>query len=126
MDLWPRQRQSFSGFTLAEVEKMKHLHKESSEQSLNEEFYKNLARLFNRSSGRAGKSVVKWTEVFVFCFRLTNSIGNDSVPLERLQGLKLKLLRYLKVHILDTFFSLYLISGYNSWKWILLLVIIYL
>lgn len=63
MDLRPRQRQSFSGFTLAEVEKMEHLHKESSEQSLNEEVYKKLARLFNRSSGRAGKPVVKWTEV---------------------------------------------------------------
>ncbi|CAA2966088.1 protein SAWADEE HOMEODOMAIN HOMOLOG 1-like isoform X1 [Olea europaea var. sylvestris] len=63
MDLRPRQRQSFSGFTQAEVEKMEHLHKESSEQSLNEEFYKKLARLFNRSSGRAGKPVVKWTEV---------------------------------------------------------------
>ncbi|KAL2516860.1 Protein SAWADEE HOMEODOMAIN1 [Abeliophyllum distichum] len=63
MDLRPRHRQTFSGFTQAEVEKMEHLYIESEEQSLNEEFYKKLARLFNRSSGRAGKPVVKWTEV---------------------------------------------------------------
>ncbi|KAL3844198.1 hypothetical protein ACJIZ3_001601 [Penstemon smallii] len=63
MNLRPRQRQTFSGFTKAEVQKMEHLLNDSKEQSQGEDFYKKLASLFNRSSGRAGKPVVKWTEV---------------------------------------------------------------
>ncbi|KAI3468183.1 hypothetical protein Pfo_024846 [Paulownia fortunei] len=63
MDLRPRQREPFSGFTKAEVQKMEQLLNEFKEQSLEEEFCKKLARVFNRSSGRAGKPVVKWTEI---------------------------------------------------------------
>ncbi|KAL6556634.1 hypothetical protein OROGR_005922 [Orobanche gracilis] len=63
MDLRRRQRQSFSGFTKAEVQKMEHLFNEFKEQSLEEEFCKKLARLFNRSNGRAGKPAAKWTEI---------------------------------------------------------------
>ncbi|KAL3655677.1 hypothetical protein CASFOL_000073 [Castilleja foliolosa] len=47
----------------AEVQKMEHLLNEFKEKSLEDEFCKNLARVFNRSSGRAGKPVVKWAEI---------------------------------------------------------------
>ncbi|KAH6783827.1 hypothetical protein C2S52_008786 [Perilla frutescens var. hirtella] len=63
MDLRPRLRQSFSGFTKAEVQKMEQLLDDFKEETLEDEFCKKLARLFNRSSGRAGKPAVKWTEV---------------------------------------------------------------
>ncbi|KAK4425970.1 protein SAWADEE HOMEODOMAIN1 [Sesamum alatum] len=63
MDLRPRQRQTFTGFTKSEVLKMEQLLNEFKEQSLDDEFCKKLARVFNRSSGRAGKPVVKWTEI---------------------------------------------------------------
>ncbi|XP_062164774.1 protein SAWADEE HOMEODOMAIN HOMOLOG 1-like isoform X3 [Alnus glutinosa] len=64
--LRPRERHVFSGFTKAEViqiEKMEKLLKESGEQLLNREFCQKIAQSFNRSSGRAGKPIVKWTEV---------------------------------------------------------------
>ncbi|XP_057504272.1 protein SAWADEE HOMEODOMAIN HOMOLOG 1-like isoform X2 [Actinidia eriantha] len=61
--LRPRERRVFSGFTSAEIEKMERLHKESGEQSQDDEFFKRLARSFNRSKGRVGKPAVKWTEV---------------------------------------------------------------
>lgn len=63
MDLRPRHRQSFSGFTKNEVLKMEQLLNESKEQFMEVEFCKKWAKLFNRSSGRAGKPVVKWTEI---------------------------------------------------------------
>ncbi|XP_011081760.1 protein SAWADEE HOMEODOMAIN HOMOLOG 1 isoform X1 [Sesamum indicum] len=63
MDLRPRQRQTFTGFTITEVQRMEHLLNEFKEKSLEDEFCKKLARVFNRSSGRAGKPVVKWTEI---------------------------------------------------------------
>lgn len=63
MDLRPRLRQSFSGFTKAEVQKLEQSLNDFNEQTLEDEFCKKLARLFNRSSGRAGKPVVKWTEI---------------------------------------------------------------
>ncbi|KAL3650787.1 hypothetical protein CASFOL_007190 [Castilleja foliolosa] len=63
MDLRPRARQPFSGFMKAEVQKMEHLLNELKEKSLEDEFCKKLARVFNRSSGRAGKPVVKWAEI---------------------------------------------------------------
>ncbi|KAL2544825.1 Protein SAWADEE HOMEODOMAIN-like protein 1 [Forsythia ovata] len=66
MNLRPRKRQPFSGFTTAEVEKMEHLLKEYKEQYLDDEFYKKLARVFSRSNGRAGKPAVKWTEVQIW------------------------------------------------------------
>ncbi|XP_071709201.1 protein SAWADEE HOMEODOMAIN HOMOLOG 1-like [Rutidosis leptorrhynchoides] len=52
----------FSGFTTSEIEKMERVLKES-RVDLSEEIFKNLARGFNRSAGRAGKPAVKWTEV---------------------------------------------------------------
>ncbi|KAL9167993.1 hypothetical protein ABFS82_05G132800 [Erythranthe guttata] len=63
MNLRPRERQPFSGFTKAEVRKMEKLLNESKEQSLDEDFFKILARIFNRSSNRAGKPLLKWTEI---------------------------------------------------------------
>ncbi|KAJ4822782.1 hypothetical protein Tsubulata_020508 [Turnera subulata] len=60
--LRPRQRLVFSGFTKAEIEKMEKLLEEP-EQPLNKEFFQKVARSFSCSSGRAGKPIVKWTEV---------------------------------------------------------------
>ncbi|KAJ8751142.1 hypothetical protein K2173_016323 [Erythroxylum novogranatense] len=60
--LRPRPRLVFSGFLKAEVEKMEKMLKES-EKPLNKEFYQKIARSFNSSSGRAGKPIVRWTEV---------------------------------------------------------------
>ncbi|XP_019438431.1 PREDICTED: protein SAWADEE HOMEODOMAIN HOMOLOG 1-like isoform X1 [Lupinus angustifolius] len=61
--LRPRNRPQFSGFTNAEIEKMEKLLMESRERSLDREFCQNLASRFNRSSGRAGKPLVKGTEI---------------------------------------------------------------
>ncbi|XP_073287687.1 protein SAWADEE HOMEODOMAIN HOMOLOG 1-like isoform X2 [Primulina huaijiensis] len=63
MDLRPRKKRPFSGFTKAELARMEQFLYESKEQSLDEGCYKKLARVFNRSSGRAGKPLLKWTEV---------------------------------------------------------------
>ncbi|XP_015573104.1 protein SAWADEE HOMEODOMAIN HOMOLOG 1 isoform X1 [Ricinus communis] len=60
--LRPRQRQVFSGFSKTEIEKMEQMHKES-RQPINKEFFQKIARSFNYSSARAGKPIVKWTEV---------------------------------------------------------------
>ncbi|GAV65522.1 hypothetical protein CFOL_v3_09037 [Cephalotus follicularis] len=60
--LRPRERLVFSGFTNAEIEKMEKLLKES-EQPMSKEFFQKIARSFNSSTGRAGKPIVKWTEV---------------------------------------------------------------
>ncbi|XP_004136226.1 protein SAWADEE HOMEODOMAIN HOMOLOG 1 isoform X1 [Cucumis sativus] len=62
--LRPRGRQTFSGFTKGEIEKMEKLLEESGEQSLNRDFCQKVTKRFNRSSGRAGKPVIKWTEVY--------------------------------------------------------------
>ncbi|XP_031739237.1 protein SAWADEE HOMEODOMAIN HOMOLOG 1 isoform X2 [Cucumis sativus] len=61
--LRPRGRQTFSGFTKGEIEKMEKLLEESGEQSLNRDFCQKVTKRFNRSSGRAGKPVIKWTEM---------------------------------------------------------------
>ncbi|XP_058223619.1 uncharacterized protein LOC131333220 isoform X3 [Rhododendron vialii] len=61
--LRPRERKVFSGFTTAEIAKMEKLHRESGEQSLDPVFCKRISKDFNRSKGRVGKPVVKWTEV---------------------------------------------------------------
>ncbi|XP_073311697.1 protein SAWADEE HOMEODOMAIN HOMOLOG 1-like [Primulina huaijiensis] len=63
MDLRPRKKLPFPGFTKAEVARMEQFLYESKEQSLDDGCYKKLARVFNRSSGRAGKPPLKWTEV---------------------------------------------------------------
>ncbi|XWS72514.1 hypothetical protein CRYUN_Cryun02cG0046400 [Craigia yunnanensis] len=61
--LRPRQRQVFSGFTKAEIEKMEKLLMESRELLESKEFCQKIARSFSSSSGRAGKPIVQWTEV---------------------------------------------------------------
>ncbi|KAJ7958835.1 Protein SAWADEE HOMEODOMAIN like [Quillaja saponaria] len=61
--LRPRNRPVFSGFTNAELGKMGKMLKESGEQSLHPEFCRRIANSFNRSTGRAGKPVVKWVKV---------------------------------------------------------------
>ncbi|XVE97597.1 hypothetical protein REPUB_Repub03eG0033100 [Reevesia pubescens] len=63
--LRPRQRQrpAFSGFTNVEIEKMEKLLMESREPLQSKEFCQKIARSFSSSSARAGKPIVKWTEV---------------------------------------------------------------
>ncbi|KAH1067418.1 hypothetical protein J1N35_032405 [Gossypium stocksii] len=63
--LRPRQRERlvFSGFTKAEIEKMEKLLVEPTEPLQSKEFCQKIARSFSASSARAGKSIVKWTEV---------------------------------------------------------------
>ncbi|XP_051137279.1 protein SAWADEE HOMEODOMAIN HOMOLOG 1-like [Andrographis paniculata] len=63
MDLRPRRGRTFTGFTEAEVKRMEQLLVEPKEKLLEKPFCKRLTRDFNRTSARAGKSVVKWTEV---------------------------------------------------------------
>ncbi|KAL9313471.1 hypothetical protein ACSQ67_018923 [Phaseolus vulgaris] len=46
-----------------EIEKMENFLKEPKGVSLGREFYQKLAGSFNRSTGRAGKPVIKWTEI---------------------------------------------------------------
>ncbi|KAK4358444.1 hypothetical protein RND71_020673 [Anisodus tanguticus] len=81
MDLRPRKKQiqSISGFTQTEVEKMENLLNESREQVRDPEICKKLAKMFTRSKGRAGKPVVKWTEVQAwFQNRLVCSLSKDN------------------------------------------------
>ncbi|GMJ15763.1 DNA-binding transcription factor 1, SAWADEE homeodomain homolog 1 [Hibiscus trionum] len=61
--LRPRRRPLFTGFTKAEIEKMEKLFLESREPPQSKEFCQKIARSFTSSSGRAGKPIVKWTEV---------------------------------------------------------------
>ncbi|KAK2446280.1 protein SAWADEE HOMEODOMAIN [Trifolium repens] len=61
--LRPRNRPVFSGFTNSEIVKMEKLLRESKGQSFTHDFYQKLAKSFNCSSGRAGKPVIKWTEI---------------------------------------------------------------
>ncbi|KAK6782457.1 hypothetical protein RDI58_020253 [Solanum bulbocastanum] len=63
MELRPRHRQPFSGFTEEEIEKMENELKQSGEQDFDQHFCKKLAGVFSHSKGRAGKPIVKWTEV---------------------------------------------------------------
>ncbi|XP_062097856.1 protein SAWADEE HOMEODOMAIN HOMOLOG 1-like isoform X3 [Humulus lupulus] len=58
-----RDRKSFTGFTNTEIKKMEKMLEVSRETVLDKEFCQYVAKAFNRSSGRAGKPVVKWTEV---------------------------------------------------------------
>lgn len=61
--LRPRQRSVFTGFTKTELEKMEKLFMESKDDLLSKEFCQKIAKSFSCSAGRAGKPVVKWTEV---------------------------------------------------------------
>ncbi|XP_076891251.1 protein SAWADEE HOMEODOMAIN HOMOLOG 2-like [Bidens hawaiensis] len=56
------EKNVFSGFTTAEMEKMDRILKQS-EQLPNSEVIKKLTTGFNRSAGRAGKPLLKWLEV---------------------------------------------------------------
>ncbi|KAM3302787.1 protein SAWADEE HOMEODOMAIN 1 isoform X1 [Capsicum chacoense] len=81
MDLRPRKKQIqfISGFTQAEVEKMENLLNESREQVCDAEICKKLAKMFTRSKGRAGKPIVKWTEVQAwFRNRLACDLSKDN------------------------------------------------
>lgn len=61
--LRPRERKVFSGFTDTETEKLERLFTEYGELSVNRDFCVKVAKGLSRSAGRAGKPVVKWTEV---------------------------------------------------------------
>ncbi|XP_045799409.1 protein SAWADEE HOMEODOMAIN HOMOLOG 1-like [Trifolium pratense] len=61
--LRPRNRPVFSGFTNSEIVKMEKLLRESKGQPFTQDFYQKLAKSFNISSARAGKPVIKWTEI---------------------------------------------------------------
>ncbi|KAI4337517.1 hypothetical protein L6164_015923 [Bauhinia variegata] len=79
--LRPRNRPLFSGFTNAEIEKMEKVLRDSGEQSLNWEFCQKMAASFNRSSGRAGKPIIKWIEIKNwFQYRLQDSpkVGSEN------------------------------------------------
>ncbi|XP_027082722.1 protein SAWADEE HOMEODOMAIN HOMOLOG 1-like [Coffea eugenioides] len=79
MDLRPRQRTPFSGFTKDESERMEHFLKDAADRSFDRDFCKKLAGLFNRSKGRAGKPVVKWIEVHNwFQKRQQNYLSEDA------------------------------------------------
>lgn len=57
------QKVVFNGFTKAEIQKMENLFNEVGERALNKEVCQSIAKRFSGSSGRAGKPIVKWTEV---------------------------------------------------------------
>ncbi|XP_060208361.1 protein SAWADEE HOMEODOMAIN HOMOLOG 1-like isoform X1 [Lycium barbarum] len=79
MDLRPRQRQPFSGFTENEIEKMENLLEQSGEKVFDQKFCKKLAQDFSHSKGRAGKPIVKWTEVQTwFQNRQKSCLSNDN------------------------------------------------
>ncbi|KAL5074087.1 hypothetical protein RYX36_013071 [Vicia faba] len=61
--LRPRSRSVFSGFTNSEIEKMEKVLRETKGQTLTQDFYQKLTKSFNYSSGRAGKPLLKWTEM---------------------------------------------------------------
>uniref|UniRef100_A0A5B7BX21 SAWADEE domain-containing protein n=1 Tax=Davidia involucrata TaxID=16924 RepID=A0A5B7BX21_DAVIN len=50
-------------FTLAEIMEMERLFKDVGEDSLNQEFYQELAASFSCSKHRTGKSVIRWEQV---------------------------------------------------------------
>ncbi|KAI3716694.1 hypothetical protein L1987_67748 [Smallanthus sonchifolius] len=56
------EKKGFSGFTTAEMEKMDRILNESG-QLPSSEVIKKLTSGFNRSTGRAGKPILKWTDV---------------------------------------------------------------
>ncbi|GFP82892.1 protein sawadee homeodomain homolog 1 [Phtheirospermum japonicum] len=109
MDLRPRQRQSFSGFMKAEVQKMEHLLNEFKEQSLEDEFCKKLARVFNRSSGRAGKPAVKFKVGFrkikdsLRSLHITQPIRHLLYPKLSLRIKSLKIQKCLRVRLVNRF-----------------------
>ncbi|EPS66658.1 hypothetical protein M569_08118, partial [Genlisea aurea] len=63
MDLRQRDKLNFVGFTQVEVRKMERLLTKYKDESLKDDFCKNVARALNRSTGRAGKPVAKWPEI---------------------------------------------------------------
>lgn len=72
-----RERQVFTGFTKDEVQKMERLN-ESGEDVLNKQFCQTIATRFSRSAGRAGKPVVKWTEVHSWFESMKKGSEKDS------------------------------------------------
>ncbi|XP_057776067.1 protein SAWADEE HOMEODOMAIN HOMOLOG 1-like isoform X2 [Salvia miltiorrhiza] len=49
--------------SMEQVQKMEQLLHDSNKPSLDMDYFKNLAKVFNRSSNRAGKPILKWTEI---------------------------------------------------------------
>ncbi|XP_028798276.1 protein SAWADEE HOMEODOMAIN HOMOLOG 1 [Neltuma alba] len=89
--LRPRNRPVFFGFTNAEIEKMEKALQEAGEESLGKEFCQRLTKSFNRSSGRAGKPVIKWTEIQSwFQTRLQGSPEVPKNEFTRTKGLESK------------------------------------
>ncbi|XP_068344236.1 protein SAWADEE HOMEODOMAIN HOMOLOG 1-like isoform X4 [Pyrus communis] len=84
--LRPRNREIFIGFTKAETEKMDRLTRELGEQVLEREFCQSTAKSFNRSAGRAGKPIVKWTEVQSWFENRVKESSNISRNLSEEQG----------------------------------------
>ncbi|KAF5819292.1 putative Chromo-like domain superfamily, SAWADEE domain, protein SAWADEE HOMEODOMAIN 1/2 [Helianthus annuus] len=72
----------FSGFTTAEMEKMDRMLKESGKVP-NLEVIKRLTTRFNGSAGRAGKPLLKWTEVrnwFLYKHGIMSNDTSHTVP----------------------------------------------
>ncbi|GMH12415.1 hypothetical protein Nepgr_014256 [Nepenthes gracilis] len=96
-----RVRKDFSGFTTAEIEKLKKLFEEFGEQPLDQEFCLKVASAFSCSAGHAGKARVKWNEIKVWfqnkqreCSAKTNPMA---VPLKETASLP-DVARKLEVH----------------------------
>ncbi|KAL9250554.1 sawadee homeodomain homolog 2-like protein [Drosera capensis] len=80
IQLRPRKRTSFSGFTNSEVQKLEMYFKELGEESTNKEFCVKTARAFSRREERAGKPVVKWDEIQQwFRTKLKESLAKGNV-----------------------------------------------
>lgn len=80
IQLRPRKRTSFSGFTNSEVQKLEMYFKELGEESTSKEFCVKTARAFSHREERAGKPVVKWDEIQQwFRTKLKESLAKGNV-----------------------------------------------
>ncbi|KAH0989858.1 hypothetical protein GBA52_001341 [Prunus armeniaca] len=86
--LRPRHREVHIGFTKAETQKMERLLRELGEQVLERQFCQNIAKCFNRSAGRAGKPIVKWTEVQSWLQNRAQELPNVSKNISEQQGIR--------------------------------------
>ncbi|BFG18517.1 hypothetical protein CerSpe_047910 [Prunus speciosa] len=86
--LRPRHREVHIGFTEAETQKMERLLRELGEQVLERQFCQNIAKCFNRSAGRAGKPIVKWTEVQSWLQNRAQELPNISKNISEQQEIR--------------------------------------
>ncbi|KAF4356517.1 hypothetical protein G4B88_001065 [Cannabis sativa] len=77
--LRPRDTKSFTGFTNTEIKKMEKMLDESRENVLDKGFCQCVARAFNRSSGRAGKPIVKWAAVHSWFYNVKHESPKASI-----------------------------------------------